>query len=383
MSMNTKRKQKPAGQRTTRRSTLLSAQTKLPFIEHAYELRRRLYFIGISVAVWAAAAYGVQQPIVAILLRPAKGESFIYTSPGGGIDFLFRICIYTGIIFSLPVIVYNCLRFIEPLIGGASWRFIAWGSVASGVLAVAGMLFGYFFGLPAALHFLTHQFTTVQIKPLVTIQSYLGFVVVYMVGSALIFQLPLVLLFINRIKPLKPQRLLHYERWIILAAFVLAGLMNPTPNIISQLLIAGPFIIVYQLGILLIAFLNRSRKVNILYQHDLEMQASRSARVPSLQPVTAKLATAQAIRPVPASTVSTSAHIVAKYQLKPHPQPMPVARTPARPTSTPAAPAARPLTREQIHALRGRRPGTEVWRPVRRVFPDIPSSLDSSLEQSL
>lgn len=249
-----------------------------------------MYYIAASVLLWGCAAYGVQQHLVNVLLRPARGEHFIYTSPGGGIDFLFRICAYSGIVLSLPVIVYNVLRFIEPLISKGSRRFIAAGSLLSGLLAAGGVVFGYYVGLPAALHFLLHQFQTVQIQPLVTIQSYLGFVIVYMVGSAMLFQLPLLLLLINRIKPLKPRRLLHYERWVILAAFVMAGLMNPTPNVFSQLLVAGPFILMYQLGIILIAIINRGRKlsrVEQLHQLDVEAQASRQSRTSNLEPIPA------------------------------------------------------------------------------------------------
>lgn len=274
--------------RTTRRTSNPADTAKLQFIEHVQELRRRFYYIAASVLVWGAATYAVQQHVVNVLLKPARGENFIYTSPGGGIDFLFRICVYTGVIFSLPVIVYNTLRFIEPLIAKASLRFIMLGSFVSGLLALAGIIFGYYLGLPAALHFLLHQFTTAQIRPLVTIQSYLGFVIVYMAGSALLFQVPLVLILVNRIKPLKPRRLLHYERWVILVAFVLAGLMNPTPNVFSQLLVAGPFILMYQVGILLIALINRKHKpgtVELLYQTDLQAQANRHSLASSLQPL--------------------------------------------------------------------------------------------------
>jgi sec-independent protein translocase protein TatC len=277
-------KQKNHNKGTSRNSST-SKVTTLPFIEHAYELRRRIYYIVASTVIWGSAAYVVQEHIVSVLLKPSRGEKFIYTTPGGGIDFLFKICLYTGLIFSLPVIVYNLLRFIEPLIARASKRFIAYGAIASGVLAIAGMVFGYYIGLPSALHFLDHQFTTVQIKPLVTVQSYLQFVIVYMVGSAMLFQLPLILLFINRIKPLSPRRLFHYERWVILIAFVLSGLMNPTPNLISQLFIAGPFIAMYQLGIGLIAFINRHPNINSLYKQDIAAQASRSAKVAGLKPV--------------------------------------------------------------------------------------------------
>src|SRR2546421_8023050 len=183
-----------------------SRNPKLPFIEHLLELRKRLFYVAVSVILWGAAAYFVQQRIVAALLKPAAHQQFIYTSVGGGIDFLFRVCMYTGLVFSIPVIVYHLLRYLQPLIKKDAVRFIAWGSVASGVLALAGMAFGYFLGLPAALHFLLHQFTSGQIHPLLTIQSYMSFVTLYMLGSALLFQLPLVLLLINRVKPLKPKK---------------------------------------------------------------------------------------------------------------------------------------------------------------------------------
>jgi sec-independent protein translocase protein TatC len=260
------------------------APKALPFIEHLFELRRRLFYVAVSVGVWSGLAYAVQMHIVSVLLRPAHGQSFIYTSPGGGLDFLFRICIYTGLILSTPVIVYNILRYIEPLITRASLRFIAWGSFAATLLAAAGVLFGYYIGLPAALHFLLHQFTTLQIKPLVTIQSYMSFVMVYMLGSALLFQVPLMIIFINRVKPLTPRGLFRYERWVILFAFILAGLMNPTPNLIDQMLLVGPIIFTYQFGILLIYFINRparSKKVQRLLAEDSAMRAARLERVQS------------------------------------------------------------------------------------------------------
>ena len=297
-----KTKRKPTRQKRTAPHKTGSVPATQPFIDHAQELRRRCYYIAASIVLWGGAIYAVQQHVVNALLRPAKGQHFIYTSPGGGIDFLFRICVYGGIILSLPVIIYNGLRFLEPVINQRSRRFVAFGSLAATVLAAIGVAFGYYVGLPAALHFLLHQFTTVQIQPLVTIQAYLGFVIVYMFGSALLFQLPLLLLFINRIKPLKPKRLLHYERWVILAAFVMAGLMNPTPNVISQLLIAGPFIIAYQVAIVLIALINRPRRsahVQRLFEQDETIRQQRQQRVAEYKPVPLQLFVRAAEQPLP------------------------------------------------------------------------------------
>ena len=255
---------------------------KLPFIEHFYELKHRLFHIVISVGVVAFLVYFVQQQVVKILLRPAEGQQFIYTSPGGGIDFLFKVCIYSGIAVSTPIIIYELLSYVKPLIHEHVVRFIAIGSIISGFLAIAGMVFGYFVGLPAVLQFLLHQFVTQQIRPLVTIQSYMSFVMVYMVGSALLFQIPLILIFINKIRPLKPRELFKYEKFIIAGSIVVAALMNPTPNLLSQLIVAGPMVLMYQLGIGIIWFLNRGYKrpahVMKLIEQDAEIQASRFSR---------------------------------------------------------------------------------------------------------
>jgi sec-independent protein translocase protein TatC len=279
MMVATKTKRQIRQKTAQRAKTPKTAPVTQPFIEHLHELRRRLFYIAASIIFFGGAAYAFENKIIAILLHPAKGQQFIYTSPGGGVDFLFRVCVYVGIALSIPMIVYQVLRYFEPLIGEQSSRFIAWGSVMSGALALSGIVFGYFIGLPNALHFLLHQFVTQQIKPLVTIQSYMAFVAVYMLGSALLFQAPLILLFINRIKPLKPRSLIKSERWVILGAFIIAGLMNPTPNLLAQLTVVAPLLIMYQVGIAIIWYINRKGKkpaflAELLVQ-DAEIQAER------------------------------------------------------------------------------------------------------------
>jgi sec-independent protein translocase protein TatC len=296
-----------------------------------YELRKRLFYVATSVIVWGAGAYFIQQRIVAALLKPAQHQQFIYTSVGGGIDFLFRVCIYTGIVFSIPVIVFHILKYIQPLIKKDAVRFIGWGSVASGVLAVAGMAFGYFLGLPAALHFLLHQFTSDQIHPLLTIQSYMSFVTLYMLGSALLFQLPLLLVLINRIKPLKPKKLLGYERWVILLAFVGGGIMNPSPRVQDQLILAVPMILAYQVGILLIWLTNRhgsrAEWVTELINKDAEQQALRRKRFEEAQAALRQQMASRHSTPQPiASPIAPVATTVQKQK----PQPAPTALRPRR-----------------------------------------------------
>lgn len=273
-----KRKQKQTAPRLAKAK---SSKEKQPLIEHIHELRRRLFYVAACVAVGSAVAYGFEHTLVNILLRPSHGQQFIYTSPIGGMNFLFSVCLDIGLVISTPVIIYQLLAFLQPIMKDTTRRFLFAASLAAGVVALAGVVFGYFIGLPSALNFLLHQFTTIQVKPLITIQSYMQFVALYLFGSALMFQLPLILFIINRIKPLKPSGLFKYERHLIVGAFVIAFIMNPTPNIVDQMLVVVPIIVMYQAGIALIWFVNRGKTpdhIARLREQDAIAQAERAGR---------------------------------------------------------------------------------------------------------
>jgi len=215
------------------------------------------------------------------LLRPSHGQHFIYTSPLGGMNFLFGVCLDLGLVVATPVIIYQLLAFLQPLMKDTTRRFLLLASAAAGFVAICGVTFGYFIGLPSALNFLLHQFTTVQVRPLLTIQAYMQFVSLYLFGSALMFQLPLILICINRIKPLKPGGLFKYERHLITGAFIVAFIMNPTPNIIDQLLVVLPIIVTYQLGIGVIWLINHGKDpalLQLLREQDAERRAARANR---------------------------------------------------------------------------------------------------------
>lgn len=275
----------------------LRPSQKVPFVEHLYELRKRLFYIVASVGVFGTIAYIFEHQIINALLRPAREQEFIYTSPGGGLDFLFRVCLYAGIACSIPVIVYQLLRYIEPLIKHTTKRMVLWGSLVSGALALVGIVFGYFVGLPSGLDFLLHQFKTDQIQPLITIQSYMNFVMLYLLGSAMLLQIPLILIFINRIKPLQPKKLLslNAQRWVILGAFIGSAIINASPQLMAQLVIAGPIILSYQIGVGIIWYVNKRHAA----PDQLQSLRDRDAELRS-----ARLQTAQSARPFHATVVA-------------------------------------------------------------------------------
>jgi hypothetical protein len=87
-------------------------------------------------------AYQFHKQITAFLVWPADGQQFIFTSPAGGFEFLLRLCLTAGIFVAIPVIIFQLLRYLQPLIPYNALRIVTWGTVTSALLALAGMLFG-------------------------------------------------------------------------------------------------------------------------------------------------------------------------------------------------------------------------------------------------
>lgn len=268
----------------TKTAAKASQKTKdrAPLLDHINELKKRVLYVALSVGIMSAAVYGIERKLIEVLLRPSHGQHFVYTSPMGGVNFLFNVCFYFGVALSVPVIIYNLLRFLQPIMHNTTQRFIVGASITSGLLGICGILFGYFAGLPAALHFLLkQQFHNGQVEAMISIQSYFSFVVAYMFGAALMFQLPLLLVVINRIKPLSPKKMLQHERAVIIFAFVSAFIMNPTPNVVDQLLTVVPVLISYQIGILIVWVINRRiarRRYSRLFDKDEAARADRLAK---------------------------------------------------------------------------------------------------------
>jgi sec-independent protein translocase protein TatC len=270
-------------QKTTKRSNRVSAiqPNEIPFLGHIHELRARASWIVLSIVLFAAVGYMIQDALIAWLLKPAADQQFIYTTPGGGMNFIIQISIYFGIAVSIPLVVYHFFRYIEPLLKRRDNAFIIKCTLFSAVLAISGIAFGYYVGLPAAMHFLGKQLDGEQnISALLTLSDYLSFVTIYLAGAAVMFQLPVIVVFMNRVKTLSPKKLLKGERWVIIGAFITAAIITPTPDLINQAIVAVPIILVYQIGVFLVWFQNRYSKhhrVQRLLQEDERRQSERES----------------------------------------------------------------------------------------------------------
>ncbi len=258
-SQQTKRApQKPTASQSSRSSSQ-PAVHQLTFLEHIYELRNRLFWIVIVLLVASSVAFQFKDYLVDFVVAPLHGEKLVYLTPGGGFSFIFTICLYFGALLTIPVIIYHIYRFLQPVFEGASRKLIVILVLLSGILAAAGAVFGYVAAIPAAINFLT-TFAGDAVTPNLTAESYLGFVVMYMLGLAALFQLPLLLFMFDHIRPFPPGVLLSSQRYVIVGSVIAAAIITPTPDMINQMIVAGPIMAIYQLGAVAVFIRRRMRR---------------------------------------------------------------------------------------------------------------------------
>jgi sec-independent protein translocase protein TatC len=230
--------------------------TELTFLEHVHELRRRLFLVVLVLVITSAAGFQIKDQLIAAVMAPLHGQKLIYLTPGGGFSFIFTLSLYFGALLTIPFVIYHLYRFLQPIMEQVSRRFIATFILLSCALAAAGALFGYFVTIPAALNFLS-AFAGDAVIPSLTAESYLSFVVAYVLGLAVLFQLPLLIFLFDHIRPFPPGSLTSTQRFVIIGATVIAAIITPTPDAINMAIVAVPIIVIYEIGALAVFIRHR------------------------------------------------------------------------------------------------------------------------------
>lgn len=232
---------------------------KATFAEHIQELRNRFFWTLLFLVAGAVIGYLIHGTLISWLQQPLN-DSLYYTTPGGAFSFIIKVCTVFGLILALPVLIYQVFAFFGPLINVKTKRGFVTYVVASFGLAASGIAFAYFISLPAALHFLVNFGSDSNIESLITANEYFNFVLTYIAGFALLFQVPLIILLIDKVKPTSPKKLLGSLRYVVLASFIVAAVITPTPDPINQALMAGPIITLYLLSVVFVAIRSSRRR---------------------------------------------------------------------------------------------------------------------------
>ena len=220
----------------------------MPFLDHLEEFRMRLLKCIFSIMLFSVAAYFFSKQIMKILLLPyPKAEKLIFLAPTEGFITYIKISVFVGIIVSLPVIFYQLWKFVAPGLYKKEKKYIPLIVFFSTLFFLTGALFCYFVIIPYGLNFLL-GFSTDQLEPNIQIKEYLKFVTLLIMVFGIIFELPLLSYFLTKMELLTPEFIRSKRRYGIVAIFILAALLTP-PDIVTQLFLAGPLIILYEISI--------------------------------------------------------------------------------------------------------------------------------------
>lgn len=223
-------------------------ETKQTFVDHLTELRKRIIYSLVSFGVFSALSGQFVPQIINYISAPAGKLVFLH--PTEAFVTYFKVCLWSGFFFSLPFTLYHLWKFIGTGLTEKEKGYVKLFGPASLVLFLLGAAFGFFLAIPAAVKFLI-GFGSGWVEPMLSVNEYLSFVGWLLLAFGASFELPLVIFFLAKLGLVSSNSLKKYRKHAILAIFIVAGVVTPTPDAFTQTLMAGPLIILYELGILL------------------------------------------------------------------------------------------------------------------------------------
>lgn len=232
------------------------SEREMTFLEHLEELRWRLIYSIIGVIVGSIIAWIFIDFLVdVVLLKPAKDSGALLQNlkPFGQLFLYMQIAIMVGIIISIPNIFFQLWQFISPALHKHERRYILWIVIFSSICFLGGIAFAYFVMLPLTLQFAA-QFGSASIKNEFAIDEYMSIITSVMLAAGLIFELPMLSFFLSKLGILKPSFMKKYRRHSIVIIMILAAFLTPGADPVSQIVLAVPLVLLYEVSILVSKF---------------------------------------------------------------------------------------------------------------------------------
>lgn len=220
-------------------------------MDHIRELRKRIIICAAVLVIGGVIGYIFYTPILEWLRSPL-GTNLYYSTPAGSFNFIVKVASMVGILAAIPFIILQLIMFIQPVFKERlSNKRVVFYTVASIFLAVAGGAFAFYGILPGALKFFS-GFQVAGLSALIDANNYLNFVINAIVTFIIVFQIPLLMVIIDRIKPISPKKLLAAEKYVVLAGLLVSLVVPFAMDITTCILIASPIIILYNISVVMI-----------------------------------------------------------------------------------------------------------------------------------
>lgn len=235
----------------------------MSFLDHLEELRSRILYSLIAVAIAFVVCWAFVQRLFEVVSMPIEealdGQPMVFTTLTGPFNLYMKIAFVGALLLSSPFLIAQVWLFIAPGLYKHERRFALPFILASTFLAVCGVLFGYFIAFPFAAEFLIEWGRSAGLEAMLTAMEYFNLFLTIMVSLAIIFQIPPVIFVLSRMGVVSAGFLLRNTKYAVLVAFVLAAVITPTADIPNMMIMAGPMILLYLVGVV-VAFIFGKRQ---------------------------------------------------------------------------------------------------------------------------
>ncbi len=239
--------------------------SNMPFLEHLEELRKRLVRCFIALIATASASFYFAKYIVKFIMAPL-GETKLYaTEVTASFTAYFKISLIAGIILALPYIFWQLWTFISPGLYKKEKLLILPIVISSTLLFLLGGAFCYYVMLPLTLDFLIH-FSDGLIEPMITVNSYVGFVGMLVLGFGAGFQLPIVAYVLGKLGIVSARGLNRGRRYAVVILLFVSAFLTPTPDMFTMFLMFVPLYTLYELSILLVWLTGKKKNAEVLVE---------------------------------------------------------------------------------------------------------------------
>ncbi len=242
-----------------------SAGSEQSFLEHLSELRNCLIKSIAGAAIGSIICFFFSSSLFSVLSSPlisAMPEAeLVGLGPAEAFIVKLKVALVSGIVLASPLIFFQLWTFISPGLHEKEQKLALPFVAISTFSFLTGILFCFFVILPFAFSFFLGEFQSINVEPTIRIGEYLGFVLKLLLVFGLVFELPVISWFFAKLGILTPEWLVKNGRYAILGIFIVAAILTP-PDIATQLLLAGPLIILYGICIQVTKIANKQNKEN-------------------------------------------------------------------------------------------------------------------------
>ncbi len=235
---------------------------EMTFLEHLEDLRKRLFNSFLAIIITLVPSWFFSQEVFRLLARPVtrylpEGTKLAYTGLTEPFLLYLKVSFLTAIFVSSPFIFLQIWYFVAPGLYQKEKRYVIPFVSATTFFFLLGAAFGYFIIFPWACRFFLNLGS--EFQSVITINSYFNLSLKLLLGIGLVFEMPTLVFFLARIGVISSRWMLRNFKYAVLVIFVIAAVITPTPDIITQSILAIPMLVLYSLSILVVLFVEKAK----------------------------------------------------------------------------------------------------------------------------